>query len=104
LNIPAGAIALRKKYKAFRFHKTEQIAHCVRLSVAEGGAVFYDIDYSDSDTGTSLIRVLINPSFDEKQFDYEPGWQVVFDENGNSHDEKTDHVSVPGLCVVVCVR
>ncbi len=98
------AIALRKKYKAFRFHKTEQIAHCVRLSVAEGGAVFYDIDYSDSDTGTSLIRVLINPSFDEKQFDYEPGWQVVFDENGNSHDEKTDHVSVPGLCVVVCVR
>ena len=98
------AIALRRKYKAFRFHKAEQIARCLRLSVAEGGAVFYDIDYSDKDTQTSVIRVLINPSFEEKQFYYEPGWQVVFDENGNCREEKTDHVIVPGLSVVVCAR
>jgi pullulanase len=98
------AIALRRKYKAFRFHKTEQIARCLRLSVAEGGTVFYDIDYSDKDTKTSLIRVLINPSYEEKQFYYEPGWQVVFDENGECREEKTDHIVVPGLSLVVCVR
>lgn len=98
------AIALRRKYKAFRFAKTEQIARCVRLSVAEGGAVFYDIDYADKETKTSLIRVMINPTFEEKQFYYEPGWQIVFDENGSFHEEKTDHIVVPGLSVVVCVR
>jgi pullulanase len=98
------AIALRRKYKAFRLHKTEQIARCLRLSVAEGGTVFYDIDYSDKDTQTSLVRVLINPTYDEKQFFYEPGWQIVFDSNGNDQKEKTDHVVVPGLCVIVCVR
>jgi len=98
------AIALRRRYKAFRFAKTEQIARCLRLSVAEGGTVFYDIDYSDKDTKTSLIRVVINPSFDEKNFYYEPGWQVVFDGDGNSQEEKTDHIVVPGLSVVVCVR
>jgi len=98
------AIALRRKYKAFRFSKTEQIARCLRLSVAEGGTVFYDIDYSDKDTKTSLIRVVINPSFDEKDFYYEPGWQVVFDSEGNNQEEKTDHIAVPGLSVIVCVR
>lgn len=98
------AIALRKKYIAFRLHTSEEIAHHLRLSVADGGMIFYDIDYSDATTKTNLVRVIINPSQEYKVFTYEPGWKIVFDSQGEEREEKTDTIEVPGLSLIVCVR
>ena len=98
------AIALRKKYQAFRLKDTQVIAQCVRLSVAEGGVIFYDIDYTDPVTSTSIVRVIINPSFDDKYYQFEPGWKIVFDENGNESSADGEHVTVPGLTMFVLTR
>lgn len=97
-------IALRNKYQAFRLHTAEDISHSLHLSVAEGNTIFYDINYADKETGTSVVRVLINPSFDEKQYDVDGGWKIVLDNQGDSHDEYINHIVVPPLCVIVCVK
>jgi pullulanase len=98
------AIALRKKYRGFRLHFTRQIEKYVRLSVAEGGGIFYEITCSDPVNSTQVIRVIINPTFDDRWYNFEPEWRVVFDENGNEQTDTVSEVRVPALSVIVCVR
>ena len=97
-------IALRRKYRAFRLTNARQIEQFVRLSVAEGGIVFYDITCGDPATGTQMVRVLINPGMVEKTYSFEPGWHVVFDADGREAKEDSSTVDVPALSVIVCTR
>jgi pullulanase len=95
-------IAIRKKYKGFRLKSSEEIRNALQMSVADGGVVFYDIHYADPSTRTSILRVIINPSFDDKYYTFEPGWKVIFDSDGNGHEEETDNVMVPGVSMLIC--
>jgi len=94
-------ISLRKKYKAFRFRTPEEIMSNVKLSVSDGGVIFYDIHYDDPITDTTMIRVLINPSFDDKYYTFEPEWRIIFDCDGNEHSEPNGNVCLQQLSVIV---
>ena len=98
------AIALRKKYPEFRLKTTEDVQKDVRLSVSEGGVVFYDINYKDQANGIDIIRVIINPTYDDRSYTFEPGWTVQFNKQGNSEAGERSEVNVPRLSVIVCTR
>ena len=98
-------IALRKKYPEFRFHTSQEILDHVHLQVADGGFVFYEIVLDDPANGISAIRCLFNPSFDDRWYDFHEGdWKVIFDENGNSNEEKSGHIHVPPLSIIITAR
>ena len=98
------AIALRKKYRGFRLHFSRQIEKYVRLSVAEGGVIFYEITGSDPANNAEVLRVIINPTFDDKYYNFEPGWKVIFDENGDEKPDTFSEVKVPALSLYVCSK
>ncbi|MBE6128034.1 MAG: type I pullulanase [Erysipelotrichaceae bacterium] len=98
------AIALRKKYPAFRLKRTEDVQKYVRLSVAEGGIVFYDINYIDNENHVNIVRVIINPTYDDRYYTFEPGWHIVFNRNGDSEEGERSDIQVPRLSVIVCTR
>jgi hypothetical protein len=50
------------------------------------------------------MRVIINPTFDERYYHFEPGWHIVLDRNGNESYSPTSAVVVPPLTVIVCAR
>lgn len=98
------AIALRRKYRGFRLHFSRQIEKYVRLSVAEGGGIFYEITCSDPGNDSQVLRVIINPGFDDRWYNFEPGWRIAFNENGDEEPGEVSEVRVPGLSLIVCVR
>lgn len=98
------AIALRHKYKAFRLQTAEEIEKHVRLSVGDGGVVFYDIYLDDPDTNTKCVRCILNPSFETRNYQLEENWKMVFDENGITTNNVSEEVRVPGLSIIVCVK
>ena len=98
------AIALRAKYPGFRLKTTEDVQKYVRLSVAEGGIVFYDINYTDAANHINIIRVIINPTYDDRYYTFEPGWKIVFNKDGNSEEGERSDICVPRLSVLVCTR
>jgi pullulanase len=99
-----ACIRIRKKYKALRLKEAREIEQFVRMSVSEGGIVFYDVTFEDLETGTHVIRAIINPSYDDKNYVFEPGWTVILDDDGNAHEEKVSEVYVPRLSLIICVR
>ncbi len=98
------AIALRRNYRGFRLHFSRQIEKYVRLSVAEGGIIFYEITCSDPNNDSQVIRVIINPTFDDRYYNFEPGWRIVFNEEGDARPDSVSEVWVPALSLIVCVR
>ncbi len=98
------AIALRKKYRGFRLHFARQIEKYVRLSVAEGGVIFYEITCSDTPNETEVLKVIINPTFDDKYYNFEPGWKIIFDENGGAREDTFTEVRVPALSLYVLAK
>jgi pullulanase len=98
------AIALRRNYRGFRLHFSRQIEKYVRLSVAEGGIIFYEITCSDPNNDSQVIRVIINPTFDDRYYNFEPGWRIVFNEEGDARPDSVSEVRVPALSLIVCVR
>lgn len=98
------AIALRHKYKAFRLQTAEEIGKHVKLSVGDGGVVFYDVWLEDKNTNTKCVRCILNPSFEARTYHFDEGWKVIFDENGNTKETFENEVHVPGLSIVVCVQ
>lgn len=97
-------IAMRRKYKAFRLRTAEEIREHVKVSVSEGGVVFYDIHYDDPITDTNMIRVLINPSFDVKYYTFEPEWRVILDEDGNEAKTPGGNIHLNSLALLVMVK
>jgi hypothetical protein len=95
---------LRKKYRGFRLHFSRQIEKYVRLSVAEGGVIFYEITCSDPANETEVLKVIINPTFDDRYYNFGPGWKIIFDENGQTKEETFSEVKVPALSLYVCAR
>ena len=98
------AISLRKRYRGFRLHFASQIEKYVRLSVAEGGVIFYEITCSDPANDTQVLRVIVNPTFDDRYYNFEPEWRIVFDENGDQKEGTFSEVKVPALSVCVCAK
>ena len=97
-------IALRKEYKQFRLHTTEEIMEHVKVSVSDGGIVFYDIFMEDKKHHIDAIRVVFNPSFFGKEYDFEPSWKCIFDEFGEEREEIGTHVEVPALSIRIFER
>jgi len=97
-------IALRKTYRAFRLSSAEEIGNCVHLSVADGGIVFYDIALEDASTNTKCIRVMINPSFEERTYHFDSEWKVLLDEEGGSVLMPSYEVHVPALSLIVAAQ
>lgn len=98
------AVALRLKYRGFRLSTGDEISKCLHLSVAEGNIVMCDIDYVDQENGIDCIRLIFNPSYDNKEYWYGEDWHVVFDELGHERNETGRCIYVPGLSVIVAVH
>lgn len=98
------AIALRKNYQQFRLHTAEEIKDHVKVSVSDGGIVFYDIFMDDLIHHNNAVRVIFNPTFYQHEYDFEPSWKCIFDENGNALEGTGTHVVVPALSIRVFER
>ena len=97
-------IALRKEYSQFRLHTTEEILEHVKVSVSDGGIVFYDIFMKDDVHHIDALRVIFNPTYYGKEYDFEPSWKCLFDEFGNEQEEVGTHVEVPALSIRIFER
>ena len=95
-------IRLRHKYSGFRLKTAEEIKEKLALSVSEGSVLFYDINHKAN--GIEQIRVLVNPSFDHRSYDFPEEYRVVLNADGSASPDKSRHVELPPLCVIVCVR
>lgn len=94
-------IALRRGWEAFRLDTGELVKKHVHFSVAEGSVVLYDIDFSDIKNRSAGVRVIFNPSLNDKQFHFENEYRMAADENGDPHEEVTAEIFVPQCSVIV---
>ena len=97
-------IQIRKEYCQFRLKTKEEIYEHVKVSVSEGGIVFYDIFMEDKKHKIDAVRVIFNPTFYEKEYDFEPSWKCIFDEYGNTQEAAGTHVYIPSLSIRVFAR
>lgn len=98
------AIKVRKNFLAFHLSTGEQVANYVHPSVGEGSVVFMDITCEDEKNHCTLLRVIFNPTYDNKDYYEQEQWLTVFDQYGNAHETPENHIYVPGLSVIVAVR
>ena len=94
-------IALRKKYPEFRLHTSKEIYGQVLLSHRDDGTVSYTIQAADPSCGYKKVLVLINPMDREFNYSCEEGWQLIFDTDGNSHDEYLRNMHLPARSMLV---
>ena len=94
-------IALRKKYPEFRLHTSKEIYAQVLLSHRDDGTVSYTIQAADPTCGYKKVLVLINPMDREFNYSCEEGWQLIFDTDGNSHDEYLRNMHLPARSMLV---
>ncbi len=94
-------VELRKHWKAFRLSTAEQVEKHVRFSIAEGSVVLYDINYTDVANQSAGVRVILNPSREERRFHFEHEWTVIADENGNPQDGMRAEIFVPPCSCII---
>ena len=63
-----------------------------------------DITCEDEKNHCTLLRVIFNPTYDNKDYYEQEQWLTVFDQYGNAHETPENHIYVPGLSVIVAVR
>lgn len=95
-------VALRKSLCEFCLKTADEIAEKVRVWVADDASVFYDI--AGSKESDHVVRVIINPSREDRFYHFDEEWKVIFDENGNGIDDVLQQVAVPALSLIVCKR
>ncbi len=98
------AIALRRKYKAFRLKDTASIFRSLDLKTVDGGILFYDINLEDEETGTKQIRVVINATYDDKWYTFDPGYTMIFDDMGRNPEMKGTSFRIPRLSMAVFTK
>ena len=91
-------IAFRKTHRGFHLNTSEEMIEKLRLSIGDG-IVFYEIDEKDE-----TLKMIINPTMDEKHYDFAEDWKIIFDQDGNEIENKSTHVVVPALSTIVCKR
>ena len=86
------------------YNISEVIMEHVKVNVSEGGIVFYDIFMKDEEHHIDAIRCIFNPSYNGREYDFEPDWKCIFDEYGQAHEEHGTHVEVPALSIRIFAR
>ena len=97
-------IRIRRNWKAFRLDTAALVEKCVHFSIAEGAVVLYDIDFKDGQNQSSGIRVVFNPSLDERRFQFEHEYNVIADENGNPQEGRRAEIYVPRCSCLILSR
>lgn len=98
------AIALRREYKAFHYATQKEVCDNVHVSVMDGNVVVCDIHCPDPEHACTDVRILYNPSYDNREYGSADEWQVIFDHDGNPQAQKSSVIYVPGLSVIVAVK
>ena len=98
------AIALRREYKAFHYATQKEVCDNVHVYVMDGNVVVCDIHCPDPEHACTDVRILYNPSYDNREYDSADEWQVIFDHDGNPQAQKSSVIYVPGLSVIVAVK
>lgn len=98
------AIRIRKQYKAFHYDDGEDVKANVHPSVGEGNIVFLDIHCEDKANHCTDLKVIFNPSYDDRVYTQDEPWKVIFDHDGQPADSESNDIRVPGLSVIVAVR
>ena len=97
-------IQLRRNWKAFRLDTAALVEKYVHFSIVEGGVVLYDIDYNDGHHQSAGVRVIINPSLDERRFHFEHEYSIIADENGLPQEGEQAEIFVPRCSTLVLSR
>lgn len=90
-------IAFRKEQPLLRLTKTEDIEKKVNITSSDDGVVFYEIK-DDKD----ILRIVINPTYEDKMYTFEEDIETIFDEEGNY--KEGNNISVKALSVIVSGR
>ncbi len=97
-------IQLRRNWKAFRLDTAALVEKYVHFSIVEGGVILYDIDYNDVHHQSAGVRVIINPSLDERRFHFEHEYSIIADENGLPQEGEQAEIYVPRCSTLVLSR
>ena len=97
-------IQLRRNWKAFRLDTAALVEKYVHFSIVEGGVILYDIDYNDGHHQSAGVRVIINPSLDERRFHFEHEYSIIADENGLPQEGEQAEIYVPRCSTLVLSR
>lgn len=94
-------IAMRRKWAAFRLPNSSEVDRRVSFQVAEGTIIYYDINYRDEANNSDCVRVIINPSVNDKYYHFPGNWRIILDEQGQEHDKEMEDVFIPAVSVIV---
>lgn len=94
-------IHMRRTWNAFQLDTGEKVRQHVHFQIAEGTVVLYDIELTDGKNHSAGVRVIFNPSLNDRHFHFENEWQVAADENGEAHEGVSAEVYVPGCTCMV---
>jgi pullulanase/glycogen debranching enzyme len=97
-------IALRKDWKAFHIASGVQIQKLVKFTVGDGSTVQYDIDCLDARQHSAAVRVIFNPTREERYFCFDQGYRIIADENGLEQEGKRYEFHVKPLTCLVLSR
>ena len=97
-------IALRKAYRAFHIDSGVTIQKAVHFSIGEGSTLTYDIDCVDSRSHSRAVRVIFNPTKEERYFRFDQDYRIIADENGFPQEGKHYEFHVNPLTCIVLSR
>lgn len=100
LTFTRKAIQLRKHWSSFRLTSSEELQKYVHFEIHDD-IVFYDITCDDVHNDSGGVRVIFNPSLEDKEYTFEDTWRIVFDENGEEKQEAQQTFKVPYCSALV---
>lgn len=89
-------IALRRSKNLFRLSTSKEIEECVKLSVVHNHMILYELK-----RGEEHYIVVINPVNYAQSLHIECGCHIIFDDNGNYHEEILYDFEVPTCSIFV---
>lgn len=100
LDYTKKAIALRRNEERFRFASEEEIRKNVNIS-NDHGIIFYDIKGNKEKKD---LRILMNATYDPRDYHFTEGYKIIFDENGSAHEEVLHHIHIEAQTCLVLKR
>lgn len=98
VNYTKKCIAFRKNHTCLRYSTKELIDKHVSFEVREG-IVFYNV-YDENET----LKIIVNPSLEDKWYSFDESWKVVFDFYGNEWNDYSNNIQVPSCSIIVIKR
>lgn len=98
LNYTKKCIAFRKEHPSLRLRTKKLIEERVRFEIKDEGILFYETRDENE-----ILKIMVNPSLEHHQYEFNDEWEVVFDSTGHSLQGYYTVIQLP-LCSIVILK